>query len=104
MTDHKPENLAGQTAILKTKDGEEEVTFGPDVQLIWISGEQLHSNEPPLLRPEIKGKLLTEKDYSHIKDAELILKDGRVFRAVFVHPQYFMAHESISSRTRVSYE
>ena len=105
MTEHKPEDLAGQTAILKTYDNEETVTFAA-VQLTWAGGIRLHSHEPPTLHPEIKGILRTDDDYSHVKDAELILMDGRVFTVSFLLPHYFEAHEPSTSpsRTRLSYE
>jgi hypothetical protein len=103
VTKHKPENLTGQKAILKTHNTEEAVTLGP-AQLTWEGGIQLHSNESLPLHPEIRGKLQTEKDHSRVLDAELILSDGRVFTVSFVLPRYFVAHEPSTSRTRVSYE
>jgi hypothetical protein len=98
----KDESLAGQNATIKTPDGEEvAVVFGPNVHLKWASGRNLSSNEPPALHPEITGHLASAGDYSKVKDAELILEDKRVFRISFIDSSYFLAYESINSRTHV---
>jgi hypothetical protein len=105
MTEQETVSLANQTAkILVSKDEEHEITFGPDVQLEWASGANLSSASKPDLHPEIKGSVKADKnaDYSHIKDAELILNDKRVFKISFHTPTYFTAHESINSRNLVT--
>ena len=102
MEDHKPISLAAQAATIKvSKDETYTVIFGPDVTEIWASGRNLDSSESPVLHPEITGRLKTDNDYSHIKDAELILEDKRVFKISFHDRTHFFAHESVDSRTRV---
>ena len=94
--------LHGQTAQILLKDGTQyEVIFGHDVQLQWVSGRNLDTPVPPALHPAISGHLDTTEDYSHVKDAELILADKKVLKISFIDPQYFTAHQSINSRQEV---
>ena len=102
MEGRVPESLAGQTAIIQLATGQRiDVVFNHDVRLEWASGDILGSKVKPELRPEIKGTIKGQEDLSYIKEAELILKDDRVFKITFHTAQYFTAHESINSRNRV---
>jgi hypothetical protein len=106
MEKKEPVSLAGQMAQIVSKDENFTITFGPDVQLKWVSGSILNSIKQPEPHPEITGSVKAEKDtdYSYIKDAELILDDLRVFKISFYSKTYFAAHESVNSRTHVSSE
>jgi hypothetical protein len=102
MAENENRSLAGEKATIEvSKDNRFSITFGPDVHLIWASGGQAPEKSPAVLHPEIKGHLETDKDYSHIQDAELILDDQRVFKISFIGPKYFTAHVAINSRNSV---
>jgi hypothetical protein len=102
MAENENRSLAGEKATIEvSKDNQFSITFGQDVHLIYAAGSQVPAKGPSVLYPEIKGHLETDKDYSHIQDAELILDDQRVFRISFNGPKYFTTHPSIDSRNQV---
>jgi hypothetical protein len=102
MVKRQAESLGGQTARIETADGSQVIVlFGSDVYLNWVSGSTLNSSKEDQEHPEITGHVDTKDDYRDIKNAELILDDGRVFKITFSSPDFFLAYESINSRTHL---
>ena len=91
LNSNKVESLNGQTAVLTSDGGSEQVLFG----IVWTEyaiGTRLGQRREPV-PPEhtlgIAGSLLSSKDFSDTQNTSLELRDGRVFKVKFLNSLHF---------------